>query len=121
MTRSTIALVAASLVAGGVGGAFVGIFAFIQLVGGSGEPRQPISAPTLAVTETLSDTPTPASNQRLFHIVPDESEARYIVDETDPRRIGLVGKTDQVAGDILVDFDHPASSQVGTIRINMRT
>jgi polyisoprenoid-binding protein YceI len=33
----------------------------------------------------------------------------------------VVGTTDQVAGDILVDFATPANSKIGTIRINART
>jgi polyisoprenoid-binding protein YceI len=33
----------------------------------------------------------------------------------------VIGATDQVAGDIIVDFDNPAASQVGELRINVRT
>jgi polyisoprenoid-binding protein YceI len=57
----------------------------------------------------------------LFRIVPEESEVRFIVDEIMPPRNGLVGNTNQVAGDIIVDLDHPRNSRVGTIRVNLRT
>jgi polyisoprenoid-binding protein YceI len=33
----------------------------------------------------------------------------------------VVGKTNQVAGEMIVDFQNPAKSQLGAIRINVRT
>jgi len=83
----------------------------------------PTFTPTLTYTPSLTPTVTPTAqpNQALFRIVPEESEARFILDEREPFRIGLVGSTDQVAGDIIVDFDNPPNSRVGTIRINLRT
>jgi polyisoprenoid-binding protein YceI len=84
---------------------------------------QPTFTPSLTPTPTTTPTPFAAAqaNQRLFRIVPEESEARYIVDELDPFITGLVGRTNQVAGDLIVDFNNPANSRVGTIRINLRT
>ncbi|MCB0210688.1 MAG: YceI family protein [Anaerolineae bacterium] len=58
----------------------------------------------------------------IYEIVPAESEARFLIDEVlrgDP--ITVVGTTDQVAGQIAVDFSDPQASQVGTIQINART
>jgi polyisoprenoid-binding protein YceI len=69
--------------------------------------------------QAVSTTVSP--QQILFHIVPEESEARYILDELDPLVTGLVGRTNQIAGDILIDFEQPARSRVGSIRINLRT
>ncbi len=62
------------------------------------------------------------TTRALFRIVLEESEARFNIDE-DLRgnRITVVGVTDQVGGDMIVDFADPAQSQVGTIRINVRT
>lgn len=57
-----------------------------------------------------------------FQIVQAESEARFLMDELlrgEP--VTVVGVTDQVAGEILVDFANPAAAQVGTININART
>jgi polyisoprenoid-binding protein YceI len=58
----------------------------------------------------------------LFRISADESEVRFELDEMlrgQPTHV--VGTTNQVAGDILVDFASPPSSRVGEIRINART
>jgi polyisoprenoid-binding protein YceI len=216
MSRRTVAiLVLVALAVGGVIGGLVGVFIFIDLVGGTGEPSAPISAPTLSLDDLRTEappaytlhteiaqigaqvaqvgtevaqlseaaainsglatevaainaqmeqvlanqqqavaqavtpsrtprptrtptptftpsltytpsvtptiTPTAQPNQVLFRIVPEESQARFIVDELKPFIIGLVGSTDQVAGDFIVDFDHPPNSRVGTIRINVRT
>lgn len=73
-----------------------------------------------AEAEAVPDTS--ASSGVTFSIVPDDSEVRFQLDE-DLRgtRTTVVGRTDQVAGDITVNFDDPAQSSVGTIVINMRT
>lgn len=63
-----------------------------------------------------------ATTRSLFRIIPAESEARFNIDEElRGNPITVVGVTDQVAGDIIVDYTAPAASQVGTIRVNMRT
>ena len=131
--------------------------ASVWIRGGSGEPSEEISAPTLErraaeteeATEEVAEDPTdepteeptdepteeptvaptavpptdvPASNDLLFRIVPEQSEVRFILEE-DLRgvRTTVLGTTDQVAGDILVDRVNPANSVIGTIRINVRT
>lgn len=162
---------------GAVVGGIVGVFVFIRITGGTGEPSIPISAPTLSVqslatateimqalveptltpeltppqfqpvTSSTNDAPQPIhviptatsiqptlvqptatsvqptttnSPPQLFRIVSEESEARFSVYETFPLGTA-VGRTNQVAGDILVDFNNPVNSQIGTIRINVRT
>ena len=133
---------------GAVMGGIGGVFLFIRITGGTAAPSAPISAPTLslemistpsalsgvftpnsptvmptlvagvAVTE-VSTISTPLSSQ-LFRIVSEESEARFAVSETVP--VGMaVGRTNQVAGDIIVDFNNPSNSRIGLIRINLRT
>ena len=125
---------------------------FIFFSGGTGEASEPISAPQLtlppataapataapataapATAAPATAAPQPEATQapaavqatgdaRLFRIVPEESEARYEIDELlrgEPTRV--VGLTDQVAGDIIVDFANASASQVGVIRINVRT
>ena len=62
------------------------------------------------------------SNPITFQIVQAESEARFMLDELlkgSPKTV--IGVTDQVAGELLVDFANPADAQVGTININART
>ena len=88
------------------------------------EPEAPTPEPT-AITEptieieVLPPSPTPHVPQ-LFRIVSAESEARFSVYETFPEGTA-VGRTNQIAGDLIVDFANPANSQVGTVRINLRT
>lgn len=109
-------------------GALVGVAAtaYIYVSGGSGEASEVISAPTLIPDATAELTAggdsTSADNRRLFAIVPEESEVRFGLNEElrgQPTRV--IGRTDQIAGQIRVDFDNPAASEVGTIRINART
>jgi len=54
--------------------------------------------------------------------VPNESEARFIIDEVlnnAPKTV--IGTTNQVAGEIAVDPQDPTKTRVGTIQINART
>ncbi|MCB9457002.1 MAG: YceI family protein [Anaerolineaceae bacterium] len=155
------------------------VLIYITVVGGSGEPSEPISAPTLALTTptpdvqatrvaeleaeverlssvnatlsaaltaiptedvdeagevTASATPLPpttvptevptetAGIRAVYRISQDESEVRFTLNEVlrgNPTTV--VGKTDQVAGDVLIDTANPAGSELGTIRINART
>jgi polyisoprenoid-binding protein YceI len=64
----------------------------------------------------------PASSGVVFSIVSDESEVRFELDE-DLRglRNTVIGRTDQVAGNINVNFDDPSQTTVEPIVINMRT
>lgn len=135
---------------GAIVGGVTGVFMFIRITGGTGAASEPISAPTLSLdtfsTPTMlpgeltpsvvtgiiptvvnasvpqvANAPTPAIVlPQLFRIVSEESEARFSVYETFP--VGTaIGRTNQIAGDIIVDFNEPANSEIGTIRINLRT
>lgn len=121
----------------------VAVLAYVYISGGSGEASQAITAPTLAVNtsteaapqavtateeataavgETTEAAPELASGGTIFNIVPEESEVRFILSEVLSGQPTIVtGVTNQVAGQLLVDFANPASTQVGTIRINVRT
>lgn len=88
--------------------------AFIWFSGGSGDATMPVSAPALVIR--------PDDPRSLFHIVPEASEVRFAIDEIllgQPKTV--VGITQQVAGELLVDFDNPTNSQAGTIRVNLNT
>ncbi len=66
-------------------------------------------------------TTTPvALAAQLFRISTSESVVRFAVDETIPAGTA-VGTTNQIAGDFIIDFANPANSQLGVIRINLRT
>lgn len=139
-----LAMLGIGAVTGGIGS----IFIFIRITGGTAAPSAPISAPTLSL-EILSTSSDPSEvftpnsptamptlvagaavtevstistslPSQLFRIVSEESEARFAVSETVP--VGTaVGRTNQVAGDIIVDFNNPSKSRIGLIRINLRT
>jgi len=149
----------------------ISIFAYVYIIGGSGEPSGETTAPTLSVpTPNLAETqvavlstqvaelsaanatliagasapdeavePTVEATEEptaepvaetteapaaavLYRISQDESQVSFTLTE-DLRGVPttVVGTTDQIAGDIVVDFTTPANSQVGQIRINART
>ncbi|MBZ0302775.1 MAG: YceI family protein [Anaerolineae bacterium] len=88
-------------------------------------PLPPTSTPDASPTPDPSATPQTEAGltgRSLFRIDPTLSEVRFIIHEElfgNPKEV--IGSTDQVAGDIIVDFQNPANSQVGEIRINART
>ncbi|MBI1281639.1 MAG: YceI family protein [Anaerolineaceae bacterium] len=58
----------------------------------------------------------------LYRIDTDGSEVSFtLTEDLRGTPTTVVGTTDQVAGDIFVDFANPANSKVGVIRINART
>ena len=78
-------------------------------------------ASTRAVSSLSMVVTTPSAlTPQLFRIVSEESEVRFSVDETVPFQTA-VGRTNQVAGDIIFDFNTPSNSRLGVIRINLRT
>jgi len=145
---------------GAIFGGLVTLFAFITVTGGTAQPSEPISAPTIVLesvgiidptqpaptvesiptqpqelptvsaeglippTEVILVEPTatsePEISARLFRIDPSRSEARFSVYETFPEATDI-GRTIQIAGDIIIDFMTPANSQLGTIRVNLRS
>ncbi|MEO8610231.1 MAG: YceI family protein [Chloroflexota bacterium] len=182
MSRRNLMYIVGILVLMGITSA-VSVLAYTFLVGGSGEPSQPLSAPTLSLA---TDTPNPlaaqvadlstqvavlqaanstlvagstgvdmaqtpvadvtteatvdatvestavqadtssaasaAATTTLFRIVPDNSKVQFMLTETlNGQPTTPTGVTNQVAGDILVDFNTPANSKVGTIRIDARS
>ncbi len=120
-------------VSGAAGVAVIVIAALTWFGGGSGEASEPISAPALLVVPASAVEGSVASRQKelagspateptLFRIVPDESEVRFEVGEVLRGQSTIaIGTTRQVAGDIIVDRANPAATELGTIRINIRT
>lgn len=121
----------------------IGVLGMLVVAGAVGyslfKPPEEASAPIEAVPIAANET-EPAENaaptseaapveeseagadQTLFKILPAESEARFVIDEVlrgSPNTV--VGVTDQVAGEIALNFTDPADSQIGTILVNART
>ncbi len=106
MNRTRILIIAAVVVV-----ALVALGAYVFLGGESGVASENISAPTLE-----------ASSQTVFNIVPEESEVTFALSELlFGTPTSVVGRTEDVAGQILVDYENSSISEVGTIRINVRT
>lgn len=97
------------------------------------EVEAPVSTEEPAVTEepvateeptaeAESSEPAAAGAATIFSIVPEESQVSFTLEE-DLRgvRTTVIGTTDQVAGQIEVNFANPATSRIGVIRINVRT
>lgn len=71
-----------------------------------------------ATSEAAAETD---SELVVFDIETDDSEVRFILDELLRGQPNTVtGRTDQIAGQIAVDFANPQNSQVGEIRISAR-
>lgn len=80
-----------------------------------------LPSPTLAPSPTVAPLPTATIPlPQLFRIEADRSQARFSVYETFPEGTAI-GATNQIAGDIIIDFETPANSQIGIIRINLRS
>lgn len=113
MGKRLLTLVGAVAVIGFLIVAAAGVYIYVS--GGSGEASE-------EVTENAEQLSADSPSQKVFRIVQDESSVSFTLDE-DLRgvRTTVVGLTNQVAGDIQVDVENPANTQVGTIRINLRT
>lgn len=75
-----------------------------------------------ATTTPGTDAEAETSNFVVFNIDPDDSQVRFILDELlrgSPNTV--TGRTNQIAGQIAVDFADPQNSQVGEIRISARS
>ncbi|MDE0138782.1 MAG: YceI family protein [bacterium] len=92
------------------------------------------TATSVPATTTVATTAAPADAETtepadaagapavLYRIDKAESSVSFEIDEIlngNPFRV--VGVTTEVAGEVLIDFDEPAASQLGTIVINVRT
>ena len=80
---------------------------------------------SVEATETsseLQEIEKAVSGPIVFEIVQEESEVRFIIDEI-LRGVSTsaVGRTDQIAGQLIVDPQNPSSAKVGVIQVNART
>ncbi len=80
----------------------------------------PAPAPEPIAPEQL--TPAADGEAVLYRFAAGEGQASFAVDEIlNNAPFTAVGTTDEVAGDIIIDWSNPANSQLGTIVINART
>lgn len=136
MNRRIIGWIVAAIVAvGGAALAYVFYFA-----GGSGEPSTELTTPEVIGTTTTAETMTTRTDENTtstessattnanstgasgFVIDPEQSAASFEIDEIlrgEPKNV--VGTTDQVAGQIVVEADDLGASQFSEIVINART
>lgn len=117
MNKRFLSYVAVFIV-GVVVGSVSSLLIYWALVGGSGQASQPITAPTVVVVETPIETAEASNTTILYRIDPAASEARFSLLD-DGREV--VGVTNEVAGDILVDLENPQNTTLGIMRVNLRT
>jgi polyisoprenoid-binding protein YceI len=89
---------------------------------GSAPTAQGGPAAEAAPTSAAATSGAPSADQVLFQIVPEQSEARFRLDEVlrgEPKTV--IGKTNQVAGQIAINPKDLSASQIGKIQINART
>lgn len=80
----------------------------------------PAAAPEPAAPAQL--TPAADGEAVLYRFAAGEGQASFAVDEIlNNAPFTAVGATDEMAGDIIIDWSDPANSQLGTIVINART
>lgn len=75
-----------------------------------------------ATTAVSANAEAETGNFVVFNIDPEDSQVRFILDELlrgSPNTV--TGRTNQIAGQIAVDFANPQNSQVGEIRISARS
>lgn len=81
-----------------------------------------LAAMESAATVAAQPSATPAPRLLYRIAAGGESEARFTLDEDlRGQRVTVVGSTDQIAGDIVIDYGAPEFSEIGVIRINART
>jgi polyisoprenoid-binding protein YceI len=118
MKRSLLGWLVVSILAiGGAALAYVFWFA-----GGSGEPSTELTTPTIAAGDTAT-TPSGSDVAGTVYVIDQtESSARFEIDEVlrgEPKTV--IGATDQVAGQVVVDVTDLSTARFSEILINART
>jgi polyisoprenoid-binding protein YceI len=83
----------------------------------------PGSSPSETGTDPTEDLtpegPLEPENQRVFRILPERSETRFYIDEVlFGAQKTVVGRTNDISGEILLDMASPQAVQIGVIEIN---
>ncbi|NDJ53011.1 MAG: YceI family protein [Chloroflexi bacterium] len=87
------------------------------------EDTAPAEEPQAEEAEPVAeDAEEAASSAVVFSIVSADSEARFYIDEVlRGEDVTVVGITNEVSGEITVDFENPSTSSLGPITINADT
>lgn len=124
MDRRTISVVAIL----GIGA--LGLFAALGLyvLRPSAAPSGELTAipvlpsPGVQQSQSESSQPAAASGALVFEVSSDESQARFLIDEVlNGADKTVVGVTNAVAAQIVIDPASPADVQLGTVQVNART
>ena len=132
MPRNLLLVVAGVIVAGLLTVSAVAAFVLRAPATPSGDftaipvaPTDTESADPTATTETATETPqpTPVSAELITaELVQADSQARFIINEVlDGQPNTVVGVTDQVVAQILIDPTNPANVRMGPVQVNART
>ncbi len=98
------------------------VMAIVAVVGYVGYSTFKAPAQASAPITAAPIAQTSSSDEEVFEIDPNESSAKFVIDEIlrgAPKTV--IGTTNQVAGQISADLDDIDAAKVGTIRINART
>lgn len=120
MNRRIVAGVAGLVVAGG---AVAGYALYQWVLGETLEASEPITAlPALVDAADGTGSPEAQAVRGRFLIDQEHSTASFtIYEELRGEPVYVVGTTDQIAGEILLDPDDLSASMVGVVRVNART
>jgi polyisoprenoid-binding protein YceI len=90
------------------------------------EPTTEMAEPTAEMAEPTAEMAEPTEPEAAsggattYTIVPEESEARFIVEEVlNGNDKTVVGATNGITGEIMVDLADPSAAQVGTIEVDL--
>lgn len=94
----------------------LGIFVFLYAT-------RPVTAPGIDVDGSDIKLENPEEiSQKLFRINKFQSRVIFSIDEVlNGKKSTVVGSTNEIAGDLVLNQDDPDSSELGVIRINART
>lgn len=122
MNRNVIFWVLGAVLVGAVG-----LIGYLYFAGGSGEPTVELTTPTIATTTTVittEETSTTAAeaDETAFIIDQEQSQVSFeITEELGGSPNEVVGFTNAVVGQVLVDPANPQTAQISEIVINART
>lgn len=125
MNRNVVAWVLGAVLVGAAA-----LLGWLYFAGGSGEPTTELTTPTIATTSTSptteatteSSTTVASGDETAFFIDQEQSQASFEVTEElrgSPNEV--VGFTNAVVGQVVVDPSNPATAQISEIVINART
>ncbi len=123
MPRKTITIIAGIAIAGLLVVGAAAAYVLRPPAVSSGEFTAIPVLPTAAqATAAEAEATEPPAGIVVLEIVQAESEARFIINEIlDGNPKTVVGITNQIAAQIIVDINNPTNTQMGVVQVNART